>query len=298
MAVGAMTVTTHTEFIPEVWAAGALEAAEFATVIGGRVSRDFEGDIKSAGDTVHVGRISNLTAKTKLSGTANPIEFEAITESKQDITITQHQYAAFLVERILEVQANQDLRKKYEKKIGYALARARDVFLSALFASFTQTVGALGVEPTDSDYLDIWKYFANAGLLEDGVDPGEEFTIFVTPATYAAQMRTSVFISKDFNENAAAVSRMSVGDIYGMRSIISNLLTADGGGYDCAAIHRSAIALCVQDETPVESDYLIQYGSDAVVGWQLYGGSIISYPPETPGGGAAVANRGVLLFGV
>jgi hypothetical protein len=276
-----------------------MEAIEFASQIQARVSREYEGEIKSRGDTVHVGRISNLTTQTKTAGIGNTVVFEAITEDKQDIAVDTMEYAAFLIEDITEVQANQDLRNKYKNKLGYALARGREVKLAALPQNLSQVVGALGVELSSDDFLRAWQYFADAGLLENSETPGDEFSIFLSPAAYAAALKVDVFINRDYVPGSKAIERAHIGDVYGIPVYMSNLLRAPAGGqHEAFAMHKGCFHLASQKSIVVKSQYLIRNFGDAVAAYSLYGVTELNYPPETPGGGAAVDNRGVLLRSV
>jgi len=250
-------------------------------------------EIKSMGDTVHVGRISNMTAMTKAYDTK--LDFEAVTETKQDISIATHQYSAFRIERMADVQSSINLVDKYTKKIGYALARGRETALTALVASLSQFTGTLAMAPTEDDFLYIWQKLAEAGLLESSPDAGEEFSLFVSPATYADMLKIDVFANRQYNTAGDAIQRAKVGDVYGMPVFISNLLTSNGGGHDCLGMHKGCFALCVQDLVEVKSQYMLEYLANAVVGWHIYGTAELNYPPETAGGGAAVDNRGVWL---
>jgi hypothetical protein len=292
----AITTTTHGVFIPEVWADGVLEAVEFAAIIQKRVTREYEGEIRQLGDTVHIRRLSNLTTQVKNAGINNPINFEAVSESEQVITIATHEYAAFLIENVVQVQADVDLRARYERKIGYALSRGREVALAALIPGLSQVVGTYGVELTPDDYLAGWQKLAEAGLLETSPDPGEDFSIILSPAAYAAALRTELFVNRQYNSEGDAIARARVGDIYGFPVFISNLLNSPGPGqHACVMMHRGCFALAVQKEIGVRSQYLIRHLADGVVGWNLYGVAELNYPPETPGGGSPVDNRGVLL---
>jgi hypothetical protein len=290
-----MTTTTAAKFIGQVWSDGCLEAVEFASLLQKRVVRDYEGDIKKAGNTVHIPRLSNLPTQTKSAAT--DITFTAITEGEQVLTVSTHEYAAFQLESIVQVQSNYDLMSRYQKKIGYALARGREVNLAGLVSGFSQSVGSLNVELTADDYNSAWSLLAQAGLLEASPDPGDEFTIAVSAQAYAALLKVDTFINQDYNpaNGGAAISRAKVGDIFGAPVYMSNLLKADGSGHDCAMFHRSHMALAVQHEVPVKSMYMIQALSDAVVGHNIYGYMELSYPPETPGGGSATDNRGIWL---
>jgi hypothetical protein len=301
MATNTLTVTTQANFIPEFWATEALEAVEFAQVIAKRVNRHWEQYVKS-GDTLHIPRLSNMTASTKSADTL--VTFEQMgpsnAEGVQDLTVGTHVYAAFKIEQITQVQGNQDQRGKYTKKIGYALNRKVETTISALFDSLTNTVGSAGVELVDENLLRAWQYLADAGLLEMSPDPGEEFSLIVSPAAYAGLMKIDRYISRDYNAAADAVARAHVGQIYGFNVYVSNLLESDATGqHDSVAMHRDCFALIQQQGVVVESDRIIEDIADAVVGHTLFGVTEMNFPPEVEGGDAtAVDDRGVYVKGV
>jgi len=202
-----------------------------------------------------------------------------------------------LLEQVVNVQANQDLRQRYSKKIGYALARGRDVNLANLFPNLTtNVVGTYGVELASDDYLNGWQLLAQAGLLEDSPDPGEDFSIFLSPAAYAAALKVDVFTNRLYNTEGDAIQRAHIGDIYGFPVYVSNLLNVPAANqHACAMFYRQSFGLIVQKDIPIASQYLIRNLADGVVGWNLYGDARVLFPPETPGGGTAVDSRGVLL---
>lgn len=77
MASASITTTTATNFIPQLWEAGVLNAAEFAARLQKRVNTDFRSSLK-IGNTLNIPRLSNLTATSKSSGIGNTISYEAI----------------------------------------------------------------------------------------------------------------------------------------------------------------------------------------------------------------------------
>lgn len=292
-----ITSTTAANFIPTIWSDGVVEAAQFAAVIQKRVNTDWQDELK-LGNTLDIPRLSNLTTQSKSSGVSNTVVFEAITEGQQQLSVATHEYAAFMVESVVQVQANQDVRARYEKKIGYAIARGRDITLANLFQNLTTNiVGTYGIEMTPEDYISVHQKLMEAGLLEDSPDPGDDYSLIVSPAAYAAMLKVDQFINRDYRgDSPEAINRAMVGDIFGLPVYRSNLLRAPATGqHDCAAFHRECFALVVQAEVPVQSQYLIRNLSDGVVGWNLYGTARVTFPPETPGGGTAADNRGVLI---
>ncbi len=48
-------------FIPEVWSARLLEHLDRVHVYANLMNRDYEGDIRAYGDTVHINQIGDIT---------------------------------------------------------------------------------------------------------------------------------------------------------------------------------------------------------------------------------------------
>lgn len=288
-----MTVTTAACFIPTLWADGVLDAVQYQEVFAKRVNRTFESELKY-GTQLNIPRLSNLSVTTKSASTA--IVPQAITEDAQELTISAFQYASFKIESIVAVQANQNLREHYERKIGYAIARATEVALAAQVASLTTNfVGTLGVELTVDDYLSAYQKLADAGVLEDTATPGADFSLILGPAAYVGLMKIDQFINRDYKGDGNAMESAKVGEILGFDVLRSSLVTANGGGHDCVMFHKEAFALMVQEDVPVQSQYDINHLADVVVGYRIYGKGIVKFPPEAGGGGTAVDNRAVWL---
>lgn len=281
IASGNSTVTTVANWVPELWSNDAQEAVEFAQVIGKRVNNDYEGEIKNFGDTVNIQTVSNYTANTKSAAT--DVTFETHTTPQVILVINAHQYAAFRVEKIAEKQAMPGWRERNTKKLGYALARAGEVALSALFDGFTDngTIGTLGTELTDSDYLTAWTKLAEAGALDMG-ESGDDISVFLSPAAVAAALKIDKFTNKDFGADDGAIKQAAIGMLYGGRVFMSNLLEADAAGqHDCAFMHRDALTYATQSKPTVQTDFIIAALSDAVVADRIYGVKELSRPGES-----------------
>lgn len=281
-----MTNTTHANFIPTIWSDDVIDAVEFSSVLQKRVNTEWKSELK-VGNTLNVPYTSNLQTQSKSQGVSNTINFEAPTEGRQQVTVSTWEYAAFMVEGITQVQANQDLRQRYTRKIGYALSRGRETTLANLIQNLTtNVVGTLGVEMTSDDYIQALRLLGEAGVLEESPDPGEEYTLALSWAAYAALLKVEQFINRDYAGDKAseAIRRAHVGEILGFPVYRSNLLRSPAGGqHDCAAFRKEAFALIVQEEVPVQSQYLIRNLSDGIVGWNVYGAARVLFPVETPG---------------
>jgi len=108
-----ITTTTAAVFIPEVWSAETLRAAEAALVVAPLVKR-YDALVKSRGDTIHIPKISNLSANDKTANTE--VTTQAIAETEVTININKWKEASFEIEDIVKVQSNYDLMAEYTEK--------------------------------------------------------------------------------------------------------------------------------------------------------------------------------------
>jgi hypothetical protein len=78
----------HLEILPTVWAARLLSALENALVYGqsGICNRDYEGDVRSSGDTVKIASIGNISIGTYTKDTDIGAP-ETLTDSAQTLLI-------------------------------------------------------------------------------------------------------------------------------------------------------------------------------------------------------------------
>ena len=284
---GTITTTTAVCHIPEIWSAETIDAVEGKVVLAGLVDRRFEKEL-NVGDTLNIPYISNLTAGTKAANTN--ISLETITEATEQITVTTHEYCAFGVENIVEVQSKTNLRAKYTQKAGYVLGASMDEVLAALATSFSHSVGTLGVELTDDNIIRAWQY------LEDFDMPGEDRFIYLSPAAYAGLMKLDKFMHADYvGGGGQGVRNAFVGKLYGAQVYTSTLFKLVAAG-QCAGwfCHKSGVAL-VQQQIKTRSDYVIERDADVVLATNIFGNTEVLIPPKTEGGATALDYANVYL---
>ena len=156
-----ITQTTADVFIQEHWADELNKAVKFLLVIADLFS-DWTSKMRGGGDVLHLPSDHNLTANTKTASIdATP---EAITETQQNFTVSTHQIVAQTVEDFAEVMSKYDIRSGFTSKAAYALSRALEVSCAALLDdNTTQTVGTLGAELSDDDFIQAWQLLMEAG---------------------------------------------------------------------------------------------------------------------------------------
>lgn len=295
---GTLTTTQAACHIPELWSGPTRDAVEATVVAAGLVDQSMTSDLKGGpGDTINIPYISNPTASTK-SANSN-ISLEVIgpssAEASQSFTVATHQYVAFAVENITDVQSKTNLRRKYTDKAGYALAAAADTNLHTLPQSFSQTVGTLGVEPTFDNWLRAAQYLDDANASE-----GDRF-IIVRPATYYAMRKIDQFVNADYTGTLGKMGtgREKVGTIFGNVPVYKTTLVRAPSAQQAENwyCHKMGVYYCSQD-LKTRADFVIERDADVVLSTHIYGYAEALQPPITAGGGAATDVYNCVIYGV
>lgn len=131
-----------TTFIPELWNARLLNALDKAHVFAGLVNREYEGDIKKQGDTVHINTIGEVTIGTYTKDTDFTSGPQALTATDNTLVINQAKYFNFAVDDIDTAQAAGDVMDKAMQRAAYGLADVADKYLAdQLAAAITSANG-------------------------------------------------------------------------------------------------------------------------------------------------------------
>ena len=115
---------------PELWSKEMLRNLDDYGVMINCVNRNYEGEIKSAGDTVHIQTPGDVTVGTYVKGTA--MTYQDLDGDSQTLVVDQKKYFAFNIEDIDKVQANVELMQTYIRRAKVAVNAARDKYLHSL----------------------------------------------------------------------------------------------------------------------------------------------------------------------
>ena len=260
--------TTAANFIPEIWSTLATVSRESQLVFAKLVDRKFEQGL-TKGDKIHIPAVNDLNTTAKTINTA--IDYETITEETRTITVSTHVYSAIAVESITKVQADRDMLQLYAGKMGYALAKTVDASLSALVASFSQTVGT---KPVTNDYEN---YLRAIQYLDDADAPADSRYFVISPAEEVGLLKQDVYINNDYSaihgsgrntalEFAYATSFLGIPTY---KSVAVN--GSNTAGHDNTLMQKDAVALIMQMSPTMHSMYDIDFFADKVAIEQLYG---------------------------
>jgi len=119
-------MTDYANFVPEIWSGILNSNFDNTSVMDSCVNKKYEGEIKNAGDTVHIQTFGNVTIRDYGS---SDITYEVPSETTATLTLDQQSYFAINVPDIAAVQANVDLIQGYTNIAKAAIALKKDTFL-------------------------------------------------------------------------------------------------------------------------------------------------------------------------
>lgn len=274
MALGTnqVTVTTANVFRPNVWSKETIKARESNLVLVPLV-HSYTRDITSAGQTVEIPNISNLTANLKVANTQ--VTLNAPTEVKKTITINQHYECSVLIEDIVDWQSAYDLAAAYTEKTGYAIAEKMDFYVATTMnAAGTFTIGQYGAVLNDQVILAANRY------LDDAKAPGSERSFVVTPQGKQEMLNIDKYIRYDaigIGGDTNSIRNGQIGEIYGVRVYMSQNLVVTAATptqNNHLFFHKDAFGLAVQKDVKFESQRKTEYLGTLYVSQALWGGVV------------------------
>ena len=270
---GSGDVTGETDLdlaIPELWSSAIFGYFEAKLVLRG-ICDDYSALVKGKGDAINIPEIPEVTGQTdKAEGTAVLFGDESLLDT--NILINKHKYVAKMFEDLGVIQANEPLFAKYASAMGYQLAKQIDTDVLAELADLGTTQALAGdnvVTMADAET-------AVSTLLANNLDVADCVWI-VNSNIYAdwlaqgllqGQQATNVGIDFNSPTNTGFVPKF-----FGMDVITTSLLPSGTGtgvqsGY---VVKRGAVALAIQQEIRVQSEYSVDFLATKVVADVIYG---------------------------
>lgn len=268
-----------TGFIPKLWSARLLNALDKSHVFANVVNRDYEGEIKKMGDTVHINTIGAVTIGTYTQNTDFSSGPETLATTDQTLTIDQAKYFNFQVDDIDAAQAAGDIMDKAMTRAAYGLADASDKYIAGILAGAadaTNTVSTSAVALTSTNvYENVVKMRT---ILDKANVPTAGRWLVIPPEMYALILLDDRFV-KTGGEMAEGILRTGLVaqaagfDIYLSNNCVSvNSNSTDTytivGGVDSAATYAEQIV-------STEAYRPEKRFADAVKGLHVYGAKVV-----------------------
>lgn len=268
-----------TSFIPELWSKSIDMARDEALVFLNDCNREFEGEVKQAGDTVHIlgGTRPTIRTLTRANAGNDINSAEDLTGSAVDLTIDQISYFNFLCNDFDKAQSAVNIMDAYTKEAGVGLASAIDAYVAGVGGQATTCyLDANAVKITADNCLTKIDA-ALTKLYEKNVPMSEDIVITVSPRYYELLLQKYQAID---TSNSDILKNGVVGKYHGCTIKLSNnVYTTNSGAQDKILVRtKKAIAACAP-LTHTEGYRPDAKFADAVKGYTLYG-AIVSRPDE------------------
>ena len=262
-----------TNFIPELWSARLLQSLEKTHVAETTVHRDYEGEIRQQGDTVHINMIGAITVRDYTKG-SDIVAPEELSTTDQTLVISQAKYFNFQIDDVDAAQVAGSLMDSALARSAYALKDAADSYILKTIADGLLTENTIGSSAAvaltkDNIYENIIKLRL---ILDRNNVPLEGRTIVIPPEAYALLLQDSRFVSGDIGSEALRSGY--IGSVAGFEIYESNNCSKSDSTYTITAQVRSA---CTYAEQIVETGAYRpeKRFADAVKGLHVYGAKVV-----------------------
>lgn len=274
-----MAVTT---FIPELWSARLLYALEKAHVATNLVNRNYEGEIRNYGDTVHINTIGAITVKNYTKNTDIDAP-ETLSTTDQTLEIDQQKYFNFQVDDVDKVQAAGELVDTAMGRAAYALADVSDAYLLGVIAAGAAAGNTIGSAAAPVA-LTASTVYENIVKLKTKLDkanvPNTGRTIVVPPDVHSLLLLDDRFAKSTATAGQEALINGLVGRIAGFDVYMSNNVKT-GTGTDTGKTPYFEITAQITDATTYAEQVLKTEAyrmesrfADAVKGLHVYGAKV------------------------
>jgi hypothetical protein len=263
-------------FIPEIWSARLLDHLDKIHVYAGLMNRDYEGEIRAFGDTVHINQLGDITINDyDGSDIQAPEELDG---TQQNLVIDQAKYFNFQVKDIDNAQSNPKLIDSAMQRASYNINDVIDCYLANLLAEGCKSENILysdstAVVPTSANAYD---YLVDLGtVLSEANVPMMGRWVVLPPWYHALLLKDERFVGNGTGYNQAVLQGGLVGEAAGFQIHLSNNVpNVDGTKYKVIAGTNAAGSFAEQ-LVELEAYRLEKNFSDAVKGLHAYGAKVV-----------------------
>lgn len=304
MALGTGMVTTTIAgtsegFIPEMWS-DEIAVRYKSNLVLANLVENMPVDGKY-GDTIHVPTITRGAAAQHFSNQGQEVTFTAPTVNAFQILLDQWWVHGKQVPDIVEKQALPSMRKFIVDDMSYSLALAVDDYLNDTTAALLRGATARAGAFIGSDGNTLFDPTANANagngtaLADEGIRraiqrlddldvPGSERFWLIPPIEKRKLLAIPRYTEQAFTGEAGGSNSIRngyVGDLYGSPVYVSSNVTQFAATdtttlyRQCIYAHQSAIILATQIKPRVQSQYKVEFLSDALVADVAFGAKVV-----------------------
>lgn len=273
-----------TNFIPTIWSARILAALEKQLVYTKFFNRDYEGEIRDAGDTVKIGLVGAPTVKKYTKGTdiAAP---DDVTVTDATLSVDQADYFNIAVDDVDAAQSKINLLESASSQTGYAFGDVTDQYLAGLLVAGTGgTIGTKAAPKsiTDAKPEDAYNLLVDLKVALDRQNCPTAGRVCVVPPEFEGFMlKDSRFVAVATNDSNERLTEGTVYKSAGFEIHVSNNAPHDAKGGSGSTTVYDVIAGC--DQSGTYADQILNTEAyrpeksfkDAVKGLHVYGAKVL-----------------------
>lgn len=263
-------------FIPQEWSARLLENLRDAHVYAALLTREYEGEIRGAGDSVRIQSVGRPTiaSYTKNSTSITP---ENLTGAAQVLVVDQANYFAFEIDDIDKTQQKPKLMDEFAREAAWALKDTADADIaSVLWSGVGNTLTAATSVGTAAGDDDAYEILVDIAVQMDvqNVPTGNRWVV-IPPWFHGMLTKDSRFVSFGTGENLSLLKNGGpITMVQGMKVHVSNNVPTSGSAYRLIAGYPGSAAYAEQI-MKTEAYRPENAFSDALKGLHLYGRKVL-----------------------
>lgn len=267
------------DFIPTVWAARLLTALDKALIYGQTnvSNRDYEGEIRKAGNTVKIASVSDVSVDDYIKDT-DITDPEPLTDDEQTLLIDRAKYFNFYVDSVDRAQQNVNVLDEAMRRASWQLRDLADTYLAGAMDAAVPSGNKIGstATPKVPTKADAYEYLVDLGVLLDESNTPIDGRFVVVPAWFhGLLLKDERFIRSGTMPSERRLANGMVGEAAGFSILKSNNVpNTTGTKYKIIAGHRIATAY-VEQILDVQTYKPEKRFGDAVKGLHVYGAKVV-----------------------
>ena len=267
----------YAAFIPELWSTKIVELLHKGCVMLQCVNRNYEGEIRQKGDTVHIRSFSAM-AITDYDGSIEDAAYETPTPVEQELVIDQAKMWGLKIDDVAKAQSDINILTGYAQEAADGLEKTIDTFLLAKHADVPagNTIGTVSV-PIALTKDNIYSQFVQLAAKLKGADAVGKGKmkpfVIVNPVIEALLLQAPEFIHAT-QSGDTTLREGSIGRIAGLDVLLSTNFVAVSGKYYILAGTNEAITFAEQ-LTKTETVKDKSFFGDLVRGLAVYGAKTV-----------------------
>ena len=259
-----------------IWAAQLQSSLKKSLVFAGPqcVNRNYEGEIRAAGDSVRIISISRPTIGSYTKNVTSIVP-ETLTDAERTLLIDQSNYFAFEIDDIDMAQTRNGgaLMSEAASEAAYGLADVADLYVAGLYTG-ADAANKISTTAITTAALAVTGLVNLKVKLDNANVPTQGRYVIIPPWYHGLLLQSNNFISVADSGTSEALRNGHVGRAFGFDVFLSNNVTVvTGDDYLVSAGYTGAITFASQinkvEPFRPESSF-----SDALKGLNLYGAKL------------------------